>query len=374
MKSVLLFSVSIGAGHDLAAQALVQEIKRRYPECRTNIVDTFRYINPVLNKVIVGSYMESLKFNPKIWGYLYDQAEQGDKLVDLSQILSKLVSPKMKNLLAEFEPELIICTHAFPSGILSILKGNGEVRAPLIGVMTDYTVHPFWIHSNIDKYVIPCSELVQEISAYGVEPNKILPAGIPLRTQFTEQIDRQKARRSLELADKTTFLVMGGGLGLGEIENIITKLGNADIDIQIVTVTGKNDRLRTKLQLISASNSIKVLGFVDNMAEVMSACDFIITKPGGLTTAEVLAVGLPMIIFNPLPGQENRNTEFLLNLGVAIKIRKINNLVAQVKQLMGSQKRQHQIREMTEELGKPMAAVTLVNYMEELLWQNQSRI
>lgn len=370
MKRILFFSVSIGAGHDLAAQALVQEINRRYPECQTKVVDTFKYINPVLNKVIVGSYMESLKFNPKIWGYLYEQAEQGEKLVDLGQILSKLVSVKMKKLLTEFDPEAIVCTHAFPAGILSILKGNGDVRVPLIGVMTDYTVHPFWIHSNIDKYVIPCSELAPEIEAYGVEPGKILPAGIPLRTQFSAQIDRQTARRSLGLVDKTTFLVMGGGLGLGEIEKIITELGNADLDIQIVSVTGKNDRLRTKLQLISAANTIKVFGFVDNMAEVMAACDFIITKPGGLTTAEVLAVGLPMIIINPLPGQEDRNTEFLLNSGVAIKIRKINNLVSQIKQLVSNEKRQRHIREMAGELGKPEAAGTTVNYMEELLCQS----
>lgn len=370
MKSILFFSVSIGAGHDLAAQAVAQEITRRYPDCRIKIVDTFKYINPVLNKVIVGSYMESLKFNPKIWGYLYEQAEQGNKLVDLGQILSKLVSVKLKKLIAEFEPEAIVCTHAFPAGMLSILKESGEVRVPLIGVTTDYTVHPFWIHKNIDIYVLPCDELAAEIAAFGVKPDKILPAGIPLRNQFTAPIDRQSARSRLGLADKTTFLVMGGGLGLGQIENIIESLGNADIDIQIVTVTGKNDRLRTKLQLISATNLIKVFGYVENVAEVMAACDFIITKPGGLTTAEVLAVGLPIIIVNPLPGQEDRNTDFLLNAGVAVRIRKINNLVSQIKQLMLNQKRLDQIRQMSVELGKPKAAITVVNYMEELLCQN----
>jgi processive 1,2-diacylglycerol beta-glucosyltransferase len=369
VKSILLFSVSIGAGHDLAAQALIQEINSRHPECRTMLVDTFKYINPVLDKVISGSYMESLKFNPKIWGYLYDQAEQGAKLVDLGQVLSKLVSVKMKKLLNEFEPEAIICTHAFPAGILSILKGNGEVQVPLLGVLTDYTVHPFWIHSNIDKYVIPCGDLMPEITAYGIEAEKILSAGIPLRTQFTKPIDRQDARRKLGLADKTTFLVMGGGLGLGEIEKIISELGNADINIQIVAVAGKNHRLQTKLQLLSTINKVKAFGFVDNMAEVMAACDFIVTKPGGLTTAEVLAVGRPMIIFNPLPGQENRNTDFLLNSGVAIKVRKLNHLVPQIKQLLSNEKRQRVLGEMIEELGKPMAAVTLVDYMEELLCQ-----
>jgi processive 1,2-diacylglycerol beta-glucosyltransferase len=370
MKSVLLFSVSIGAGHDLAAKALVQEINRRYPECRTQIVDTFKYINPVLNKVITGSYMETLKFNPKIWGYLYEQAEQGDTLVDLNQILSKMVSQKMKKLLTEFKPEIIVCTHAFPLGILSILKADGEVNVPLIGVVTDYTIHPFWIHNHVDKYVVPCSDLALRMTAYGVDADKILPAGIPLRTQFIKKIDQQEARRSLKLEDKTTFLVMGGGLGLGEIEKIITELGNADIDIQIVSVTGKNERLRTRLSLISARNTIIVFGFVDNMAEVMAACDYIVTKPGGLTTAESLAAGLPMIIFDPLPGQEDRNTEFLLNSGVAVKISKVGNIAAQIKQLMGNQKRNRQIREMAAELAKPMAAVTLVNYMEELLCQN----
>lgn len=364
MKSVLFFSVSIGAGHDLAAEAVAQEIKHRYEQCQTKIVDTFRYINPVLNRVIVGSYMESLKFNPKIWGYLYQQAEQGDKFVDLSSIISKIGSTKTENLINELDPQVVVCTHAFPAGILSAMKAKGKLRVPLVVILTDFTVHPFWIHEHVDKYILPCDELKYEIMEYGVPEEKIMPTGIPLRRQFIKRLNKAEARLNLGLDDKTTVLAMGGGLGLGEIENIIKTLGNADMDLQIVSVTGKNDRLRTKLQLASMKNKVKVFGFIDNISEVMAASDFIVTKPGGLTTAEVLAEGLPMIIVDPLPGQEDRNSEFLLNSGVAVKVRSIRHLIPQIKYLVTNETRLKQIREMASVIGKPRAAAELVDYLE----------
>jgi len=362
MKRLLFFSVSIGSGHDLAANAVTREVLSRYPDCRTETVDTFKYINPVLNKVIAGSYMESLKFNPKIWGYLYNQAEEGDKFIDLNQILTKLLSVKMEKLIKDYDPQAIICTHAFPAGILSKLN----LRTPLIAVTTDYTVHPFWIHENIDTYVLPCKELMYQMRDYHVSDEKILCTGIPLRKQFSEPRDRNEMRQKLGLEDEITVLVMGGGLGLGEIEDIIRQLGNADIKLQVISVTGKNDKLRTSLQLLATDNPVKVFGFIDNMAEVMAASDFIITKPGGLTTAEVLALNLPMIIVNPLPGQEDRNTEFLLNSGVAVKVRKTDHLVHQIKYLLNNKTRLRQIREMANMLRKPRSATDLVDYMENL--------
>lgn len=366
MDRVLFCSVSIGAGHDLAAKAVVQEIEHRYPSCKTKIVDTFKYINPVLNKVIVGSYMESLKFNPKIWGYLYCQAEEEDKFVDLGHILSKLLSVKMEKLITDFDPQAIVCTHAFPAGILSILKGQGKITVPLIAVMTDYTVHPFWIHDHVDKYVLPSEQLNYEIAEYGVADEKVLSTGIPLRRQFMTKGNKAEIRRNLGIEDKTTILVMGGGLGLGEIETVIRHLGNADLDIQVLSVTGKNYRLLTKLQTISVTNKVKIFSFIENVAEVMSACDFIVTKPGGLTTAEVLSQGLPMIIINPLPGQEYRNTDFLLNTGVAVKVRKVEHLVPQIKLLLSTETRLSQIRQMASIIGKPMAAAELVDYLESI--------
>lgn len=367
MERVLFCSVSIGAGHDLAARAVMQEIEHRFPLCEIKLVDTFRYINPVLNKVIVGSYMESLKFSPKIWGYLYSQAEEEDKFDEFGHILSKLLSVKMEKLIKEFDPQAIVCTHAFPAGILSILKGQGKIRVPLIAVLTDFTVHPFWIHEHIDKYVLPSELLKYEIQEYGVGEEKIMFTGIPLRRQFMARGNKTELRNKLGLEDKVTVLVMGGGLGLGEIEEVIRSLGNADIELQIVTIAGKNDRLWTKLQTMFVSNKVKIFGFIENVAEVMGACDFIISKPGGLTTAEVMSQGLPMIIVNPLPGQEYRNTEFLLNTGVAVKVRKTEHLVAQLKVLLSCKTRLEQIRGMTAVVGKPNSAQNMVDYLEKIV-------
>ncbi len=365
MKSILFFSASIGLGHDLAVLALIEEIKCRYPHCRTKIVDTFKYINPVLNKVIVDSYFESLKFNPKIWGYLYKQAEEGDKFVDLSHILSKLALVKMERLIKEFNPQALVCTHAFPAGILSILKAKGNCKIPLIVVVTAYTIHPFWIHNHVDQYILPCEELKYQFMVYNVPESKLMFSGIPLRRQFAERINNKKARYELGLEDKTTVLVMGGGLGLGEIESIISILGNDVLDLQVISVTGRNERLRNKLQSVEAKNRVKVFGYIENMAKVMAASDFIITKPGGLTTAEVLAQGLPMIIVDPLPGQEDRNTEFLLNCGVAVKVRNVRYLIPQLKYLISNHVRFKQIKEMAAQLAKPHAAAELVDYLAE---------
>ncbi|MFZ5641661.1 MAG: MGDG synthase family glycosyltransferase [Bacillota bacterium] len=363
---VLFFSVSIGAGHDLAARALAEEVMARHPGGRIKIVDTFRYINPVLNKVIVGSYIESLKFNPKIWGYLYDQAEEGDKFIDLSQLLSKMLSAKLEKLVEEFRPDAIVCTHAFPAGILSVLKSRGKLPVPLVGVLTDFTVHPFWIHEHVDTYFIPAEDLKYQLMDMGVRKSAIKPFGIPVRKEFSENPGKKKVREKLGLADRTTILLMGGGLGLGDMKKYLDILGNCDEELQILCIAGKNDRLRTALELTPVKNATRVWGFVDNVPELMAASDMIITKPGGLTTAEVLAMELPMVIVTPLPGQEDRNTEFLLNAGVAVKVRKPEFLVANIKQLLKNPLRLKTMRQMAQYYGKPRSAQEAVGYLEEL--------
>ncbi|MHB9093278.1 MAG: glycosyltransferase [Eubacteriales bacterium] len=160
---------------------------------------------------------------------------------------------------------------------------------------------------------------------------------------------------------------MGGGLGLGQIESIVKILAHSDMDLQVITVTGKNEQLRTRLLSAVDNAKIKVLGYVENMAEVMAASDFIVTKPGGVTTAEVLTQKLPMIIINPLPGQELRNTEFLLNNGLAIKVNSVDFLIPQFKKLISSEKLLKQMKETAAVMGKPRAAESLVNYLGTII-------
>lgn len=363
MPNFLFFSVSAGAGHDMAAQAVIQEIKYCYPNCKTKVIDTLDFVNPTLNKLVLGGYMKSLKISPRIWSKIYGHLEYKENSFDFCQLLAKLAASKFTNIIMDFGPDVIICTHPIPAGIISFLKAKCKFQIPLIALITDFTVHHYWIHENIDAYILPCEQLKDEILRFGVNEDKIIMTGIPLRRQFTEKFNKKKVRSELGLEQKATVLVMGGGHGLGKIENVVNTIVKSDIDLQLITVTGKNKRLSSKLSAIDAGKRVKIYGFVENIAKVMSAADLVITKPGGVTTAEIITLGLPMIIINPLPGQEIRNTEFLVKNGLAMGIDSTENLVSRIKQLISDKAQLSKMRETAKKIAKPNSAKHLVNYL-----------
>ncbi|MEL7568415.1 MAG: glycosyltransferase [Dehalobacterium sp.] len=367
-KNVLIFSVSIGSGHNSAAKALESKFIEKIPGVKIKIIDTFDYINPTLHKVVVGSYMETLKFNPKVWGYLYSQAEYGDKIIDLGLILNKLLSFKLHQLVEDFQPDVIICTHAFPAGMMSVLKAQTGLAVPVIVVLTDYTVHAFWIHDHIDYYIIPSDVLEYECISKGMSPESIKPFGIPIRKEFSLNYDKKKIKEKLDLDDRQVVLVMGGGLGLGAVQETVKTLLNSTHNLQIIAVAGKNVRLYNQLLKMSTKNSnLHVYGYIENIVEHMSAADLIVTKPGGLTTAEVLAKKLPMVIVDPLPGQEYRNTEFLLNWGLAVKVGGRSSLSALINHLFSNSLRMRHMKEMAAYLAKPDAADRITDFVINLI-------
>lgn len=366
---VLIFSVSIGAGHDLAAKAIAHELKDRL-EAQVDIIDTFQYINPTLNRVVRGSYMETLKFSPKVWGYLYAQAETSEPFVDLSTILSKLFSPKLENLVREKQPDLVICTHAFPCGMLSMLKEKRQMKFPLIAVLTDFTVHPFWIYNNVDRYVLPAEELRYYLYPYGVHHEQVWPCGLPIRPEFSSPGSTSEAKQRLGLTEQPTILIMGGGLGLGAINKLTELVANTDLPLQVLTVAGRNQKLYEQLQKLRTNNPLHIYGFVEDMPTLIQASDVVISKPGGLTTAEVLACGKPMLIVTPIPGQEERNTDFLLNNGLALKARDMYEVIPLLKQLLSSPRRLQRIKEVAQEMGNPLAAQHLVQRIVDEYWTN----
>lgn len=376
MPKVLLFSVSIGAGHDLAAQAIREEIFCRYPDAEIQTVDTFNYINPVLDRVVKDSYMETIRFTPKVWGYLYDQAEQDSQRVDIKGIMNTLLSGKLEKLVTSFQPDVIVCSHAFPCGMLSTLKRKLNLNTPIIAVVTDFTIHPFWLNEQVDAYILPSEQLRFYLMNAGIPEEKIWPCGLPIRAQFANLPTQAGAREALGLQEKTTLLVMGGGLGLGSIEDIVQTVLRGPLELQVIVICGKNPKLLKKLEgLRSKTNSTSNLvlkGFTQEIAHFMCAADMIISKPGGLTTAEVLACGVPLFIVDPIPGQEARNSEFLQNLGVGIKTTRLWNLIPAIQQLLACPLRQQQIKEMATFLAKPHASADIVDRICEKYFSESS--
>lgn len=365
----LIFSVSIGSGHDSVARALAESLLSELPGSEAKIIDTFKYINLVLHKVVFGSYMETLKLTPRVWGYFYEQAQDGEKLTDLGQLFSKVLSPKLEQLLLDVNPDVILATHAFPAGILAEVKKRSQIKVPLAVAVTDFHVHSFWIHQGIDLFFIPAADLSYSLIKAGIGPEKIRPVGIPIGSQFSETIDRNEAKARIGFEnDDPIVLVAGGGLGLGRIEQITREILD-DQEFNVLMVAGKNQRLLGIMHDMH-NPRLKVFGFVENMAQILAASDLVISKPGGVTSAEVLAMAKPLIIYSSLPGQEDRNTDYLLNKGVAIKVKKLDMLNHELKCLWNNGLRLRQMKEMAMEIGSPQSSRLVWDNLREFMGSN----
>ncbi|MDO7787052.1 MGDG synthase family glycosyltransferase [Desulforamulus aquiferis] len=377
LSKVLILSVSAGEGHMRAAAALKSELYRRNPQTEAIILDTFRYASPLLEKVVLGTYMEIIKMSPIIYGYLYRQAEKEKPLSgfakhEFNRIMNRLAAPKLVSYIEQMQPQAIICTHPFPLGILAELRGAGRCNVPIVATITDYTVHPFWLFEHVDCYMVAADGLVKAFAEFGIRPEKIKATGIPIEPEFSKVRDKDKLRDNWKLdRNLPTILIMGGGLGMGPMAEVVKGLGAAGLPCQLVVVCGHNETLRLKLmkQLPSLQGKIQVHGYIRNIHELMAACDLMVGKAGGLTASEAMASKLPMFITDPIPGQEERNAEFLQRAGAAKLVRGTKDLILQVKDYLRNKSVQIRMSVAAEQIGRPQSAMTAVNIIEDLVTQ-----
>lgn len=361
--NVLIFSVSIGNGHDQVAHTLRNEFIRQDNSSRVRIINTINYISPLLDKVILDGYLNILKFYPKAWGKIYEKTNRLDPIIDINDITNRLMTSKLRKTTINFDPDITICTHSFPAAIISKLKQKKRIGCPLVTVVTDFNIHSSYINDNTDYYVIAHEYLTYIMERFGVQKEKVLPFGIPIRKEFSESYNREELIAKLGYEDKKTILVMGGGLGLGGINNIVKAIDSNMEDIQIIAVAGRNNRLESKLKDLSAKNRLVVYGFVNNMHELMELSDCIISKPGGVSVSEILSREKPLVIFSPLPGQEHENVEFLLNSGAAVYTSDVRRIPALINQIFDSEIRMKCFKELTGLLKKPYSAYNIVHYL-----------
>ena len=369
---VLFLSISMGAGHINAAKALEEYIVLRYPDSKNLIIDTLKYINPVIHKVIVDGYLNIVKKKPEIYGSLYRMSECRENLNKLSQRLSSLLASKIHKLVLDFKPAIIVCTHPFPLQIVAHLKKHKNVKVPAVAILTDFVNHPLWFHDNIEAYIVGHDYIKHDMEECGICKNCIFPFGIPVSRKFLKPSSKAIALNRLSLENKLTVLVMGGNLGIGDIENSFRAFAGCKRDLQIITVTGKNIALEEKIKALSKSYNrpIKIFGYTQNIPELMDCSDFIATKPGGMTISEALVKKLPILIISPIPGQEERNARFLINSGAAVSINRKDSIDSILCQIFDNPLRYHHMKQMAENLSKPEAGHNIVNLMEKLIHDN----
>ncbi|MDK9718605.1 MAG: hypothetical protein OEL57_11980 [Trichlorobacter sp.] len=361
-KKLVIFSVSAGAGHVRAAQALVAATKQCYPLVDAVHIDLMDHVPQLFRKVYADSYLKVVESHPALWGYLYDKSDH-DKpnsgLNRLRRAIERLSTASLGKLLRELEPDHIICTHFLPAELLARKIRNGKLNVPVWVQVTDFDLHALWVQQQMSGYFAANEELAGRMAERGIPAETIHVTGIPIMPVFERNYDRATCAAEFGLDPKrTTLLMMSGGMGVGGIEQLAERLLQVPGDFQIVALAGRNDTLLTNLKLVAMRHPGRLipLGFTNVIERVMAASDLAITKPGGLTTSECLAVGLPMIVVSPIPGQEERNADFLLENGAALKACDAGALVWRVQHLLQHPERLAELSDKAQRQGRPDAA------------------
>lgn len=363
---VLILSITAGQGHNTTAAALSSYLESLGAECR--ILDTYGYLNKILGGTVSKGYLLSVESAKTAYAKVYKHLEKRKKnanKLSATRLTNMLFTRKMKKYIDIYDPDVIICTHIFSGIIVDLLKQRHNIRAKTMGIVTDFTMHPLWEEGlHLDYVVIANQNMIMLAKKKGFRDEQILPFGIPIHPKFAAEILKAEARESIGLApDKLTLLLMGGSMGYGNIAETVELLDNIDLDFQIINVCGSNSEVKSKIDAMTTKKTLVNYGFTTNVNVLMDASDCIISKPGGLTTSEALAKKLPMIMVNPIPGQEERNVQFLLNNGVAMAISDTNTLDTIIYDLFGVPEKLELMKKSIELIRKPDATKNICEFI-----------
>lgn len=387
-KKLLILSVSAGAGHVRAAEALRAAAGALHPGVEAIHMDLMEWVPKIFRSFYAESFLYLVERHPEVWGYLYgktDRPKDGSKLEALRKGIEKVNTIRFMKMLRDLDPDHVICTHFLPAQLLSRKLAKGAFRLPVWVQVTDFDVHRLWVHPGMAGYFAASEEVAWRMADRGIDRDSIAVTGIPIMPAFSAALDRAACARELGLDPaRPVLLLMAGGAGVGAgvagggMDATAARLLALDGDatggwssgaggpgkgFQIVALAGRNEALLQDLKALAAAHPGRLfpMGFTRTIERAMAAADLAITKPGGLTSSECLAMGLPMILVNPIPGQEERNADYLLENGAALKAYDAAGLTFRVHQLMSDPDRLRGLRERARALGRPQAAAAVLS-------------
>jgi processive 1,2-diacylglycerol beta-glucosyltransferase len=361
-KKLLLLSVSAGAGHMRAAEALRAHAQLHHAGVDAVHLDVMNYVSSGFRKLYADYYITLVNKAPALWGYLYhatNDARPDSKREKVRQALERLNTGALLKEIAQAKPDAIICTHFLPAEILSRLIRKHGFTCPVWVQVTDFDLHRMWVHEHMAGYFAASDEVAFRMQAQGIPAAAIAVTGIPIMPVFGATLERDVCAAEFGLdASSTTILLMGGGAGLGSLDTVAERLLALEDGFQLIVLAGKNAAALAALQALALRHPGRLLaqGFTDKVERLMACADLVITKPGGLTTSECLAMGLPMIVNAPIPGQEERNADYLLEQGVALKAFDSTTLEFRVRYLLDNPAKLAEMRRKALALGRAGAA------------------
>ena len=374
---VLIATVTCGAGHLAAAAALEEAWRAADPDDVIEKLDLLKLFSPLHRRIYSEGYVKLVERAPELWGMVFAKSDNPKLLQRLKRIQRKFPSGSKQRFarhVKQFKPDVVLCTHYLPLETLTPMRDKADGVGPFVAcVVTDFEAHALWMESCVHLYCVAAEETKARLVARGAAAKNIVVTGIPIGVKFSAKPDVKAFRKQYGLRDDLpVLLVLSGGFGMGPVAEILTELDKTSAQFQTLVVTGRNEELRRKLATQNRKHPTHVLGFSTNMHELMAVADLIITKPGGLTTSEALALGKPLFILNPIPGQEAANSDFLLEHGAAAKANRVEDLPYRIEQLLGS-KKLSEMGKMANSLGLAKAAQSVCREVMTRVGEGKSR-
>ncbi len=368
-RRVLILSASVGAGHLRAAEALELAMKELDPQATVENIDVLQFTNAVFRRVYSQAYLDLANKLPHVLGYFYDLLDRKPSPRHKSDTLRRLVQRmnlgRFLKFLGSQSWDVVVNTHFLSAEIIAALKRKKKFHAPQITTVTDFEAHRLWVNAPCEHYFTATDEAARHLQSWGVPGESISVTGIPIHPAFSRAPDRDECRAKHGLgSDRPIVLQLSGGFGVGPIEKIFRAILDVEVPLEVVVVSGRNAKLKAGLERIAPPDRHRahVLGFTTEIHELMAAADIVVSKPGGLTTSEVLASGAAMAIINPIPGQESRNSDFLLENGAAIKLNNLSTVPFKLAALLKEPKRLATIKANARHLGRPNSAFEIARH------------
>ncbi len=366
-KKILIVAASIGSGHMQAARAVRDEFLRKSPDASIHIVD-FMDQDSSLGHIIKETYLNMIDYIPNAYDILYRYSQEPRYGSNVKSLLALVMKKRMRKLCQKYQPDLLVFTHPFPCCAAAYLKAKGQIAIPLAAVITDFSFHQMWLHRAVDSYFVANEETREELLQNGIAASRVYVTGIPITAKFSES-----ALSTIEsAANLPIILVMGGGFGLGALEEAISNLLGTERQIKIIVLTGNNDALLKKILLMKndTRHQLLAIGYTERVHEIMASATLLITKPGGLTCSEALAMQLPMLLLKPLPGQEEENADYLVQQGVALRLSDLSVLASLTDSLLAEQEILQLMRRRAKAIGKAAAASAVTDILMDELNEN----
>ena len=366
-RRFLLMYITTSSGHHRASCALEQTIRSLDPSAEVIAVDGFQYTSRFVRWAISRSYLSLIRHQPDVWEYLYDNPSVHRRIQDLQSLLHRYHAVKLQGLLDRVRPDVIACTQAYPCGVVAHFKKHQRVDIPLVGILTDYAPHLYWFHDAVDVYVVPSESVERRFLTKGVEADRVKVLGIPIDPQFLHTSSREEVARGYGLDPALpTILVMGGGGGFGQLRDILLNLDSLPNGCQFVVLAGMNRSLLAWLRSQRFRHRVAALGYTNEVSKLMDLATILVSKPGGMTTSEALAKQVPLVMVNPIPGQEAYNARYLLSQAAAVQASSPETVRQTVRDLFENPAQLDALRRRAGELARPRAAVDIATRLLEL--------